>query len=279
MPNYELRESEIRALGAGALDAYPSRGPFVARAVRTDDPLADVARTVERQVFEASFGNDASTMAAEYGPYEKDSLFFLVLDRATAMPVGAGRVIEGGGKTLDDAPDRIGVDLSTIVATHRLYEGRIWDFATVAVLPEYRGGRSGLVASSLLYRTFLNAGRRAGVRHVVTMLDSRAYRSMTLLGAPFEAMAGSAPFEYLGSKSTRALYLSFDALEPSIAEQGERLGRLGTSFRGEIRAHGLRRLLTRRIASRISHQVATGEGLDEHVALPALERRRFRGRR
>jgi hypothetical protein len=279
MPNYELRESEIRALGAGALDAYPSGGSFVALAVRTDDPLADVARTVERQVFEESFGNDATTMTAEYAAYEKDSLFFLVLDRRTAMPVGAGRVIEGGGKTLDDAPDRIGVDLSTIVAAHGLHDGKIWDFATVAVLPEYRGGRSGLVVSSLLYRTFLNAGRRAGVHHVVTMLDKGAFRSMTLLGAPFEPMAGSAPFEYLGSASTRALYLSFTAIEPSIAEQGERLGRIGSPFHGEIRARGLRRLLTRRIAARISHQVATGAGLDEHVALPALERRRLRGRR
>jgi hypothetical protein len=279
MPNYELRESEIRALGAATLDAYPSGGSFVALAVRTDDPLADVARSVERQVFEESFGNDATTMTAEYAAYEKDSLFFLVLDRRTAMPAGAGRVIEGGGKTLDDAPGRIGVDLSTIVAAHGLYEGRIWDFATVAVLPEYRGGRSGLVVSSLLYRTFLNAGRRAGVRHVVTMLDKGAFRSMTLLGAPFEPMAGSAPFEYLGSASTRALYLSFTAIEPSIAEQGERLGRIGSPFHGEIRARGLRRLLTRRIAARISHQVATGAGLDEHVALPALERRRLRGRR
>ena len=279
MPNYELRESEIRALGAGALDTYPSSGPFVALAVRTDDPLADVARTVEREVFQESFGNDAATMAAEYGPYEKDSLFFLVLDRRTAMPVGAGRVIEGGGRTLDDAPDRIGADLSTIVAAHDLYDGRIWDFATIAVRPQYRAGKSALLVSALLYRTFLNAGRRAGVRHLVAMLDSRAFRSLTLLGAPFVAMAGSAPFEHPGSAATRALYVPFAVLEPSIAEQSERLGKIGTPFRGEIRARGLRRLITRRIASRVAHQVATGDGLDEHVALPALERRRLRGRR
>ena len=278
MATYELRESEVRALSAGALDAYPSSGPFVALAVRTDDPLADVARTVERQVFEESFGNDAATMTAEYGPYEKESLFFLVLDRRTALPVGAGRVIDGGGKTLDDAPGQIGEDLSTIVAAHEMYEGRIWDFATVAVLPDYRGGRSALLVSSLLYRTFLKAGRRAGVKHVVTMLDSRVARSMTLLGAPVQAMAGSAPFAYLGSASTEALYVPFAALEPGIAEQAVQLRKIGSSFRGEIRARGLRRLITRRIAARIAHQVATGDGLDEHVALPALERRRVRGR-
>src|ERR1700759_5561079 len=105
MATYEARDSEVRALIAGALDAYPSSGPFIALAVRTDDPLADVARTVERQVLEESLGTDA---AAEFGPYEPDSLFFLVLDRRTAMPVGAGRVIDGGGKTLDEAPGRTG---------------------------------------------------------------------------------------------------------------------------------------------------------------------------
>ncbi len=279
MANYQLPESEVRALSAAALDTYPSSGPFVALAVRTDDPLADVARTVERQTFEESFGNDAATMTAEYRPYEKDSLFFLVLDRRSAMPVGAGRVIEGGGKTLDDAPEHIGADLSTIVAAHDLYEGRIWDFATVAVRPEYRGGKSALLVSSLLYRTFLNAGRRSGVRHVVTMLDSHAFLSMTLLGAPVVPMAGSAPFEYLGSASTRALYVPFAALAPSIARQSERLARFGGRFQGEIRARGLRRLIIRRLAARVSHQVATGDGLDEHVALPALERRRLRGHR
>jgi len=279
MANYQLPESEIRALGAAALDKYRSNGPFVALAVRTDDPLADVARTVERQVFEESFGNDAAAMTAEYGPYEKESLFFLVLDRRTAMPVGAGRAIEGGGKTLDDAPERIGEDLSAIVAAHDLYEGRIWDFATVAVLPEYRGSKSAPLVSSLLYRTFLAAGRRAGVRHVVTMLDRHAFRSMTLLGAPVVAMAGSAPFEYRGSASTRALYVPFAALVPSIARQSERLARIGANFEGEIRARGLRRLIIRRVAARVSRQVATGEGLDEHVALPALERRRHRGHR
>jgi hypothetical protein len=113
----------------------------------------------------------------------------------------------------------------------------------------------------------------------IAMLDSRAFRSMTLLGAPVVPMAGSAPFEYLGSASTRALYVPFAALAPSIARQSERLAKFGGRFQGGIRARGLRRLIIRRLAARVSHQVATGDGLDEHVALPALERRRLRGHR
>jgi hypothetical protein len=277
--SYELTESRVRQLTAAALAVHPSTGRFAGLAVHTDDPMADVARNLERQVFEAAFANDATMMAAEYGPYEADSLFFLVLDRETGLPAGAGRVIDGGGKTLDEAPEHIGVDLSDIVRAHGLHDGKIWDFATLAVQPEYRGSRSGLAVSSLLYRTFLNAGRRAGVRHVVTLLDRGAYRNLVLIGAPMVMMAGSAPFAYLGSAHTRALYMPFASLEPSIAEQGRRLGRLGASFAGEVRARGLRRLLIRRVASRVSQQIATGAGLDEHILLNAPERRRLAHRR
>jgi hypothetical protein len=276
MPIYDLPESEMRKRGAAALYGYPDGGPFIALAVRNDDLLADVARTVERQVFEESFAMDADVMTEEYARYEQDSLFFLVLDRRTMLPAGAARVIDGGGKTLDEAPDVIGVDLSTIVARHRMFDGKIWDFATLAVLPEYRGGKSTMV-SSLLYRAFLNAGRRAGVRHVVAMLDSRAHRGIAMIGAPFEPMAGSEPFEYLGSPSTSALYMPFGAIEPAIAAEGERLASIGP-VEGESRARELRRLITQQVVSKVAFQVATGEGLDEHVDLPALERRRLRRR-
>jgi len=146
------------------------------------------------------------------------------------------------------------------------------------VLPDYRG-RSSLVVSTLLYRTFLKAGRRAGVRHVVTMLDRRAHRNLTLVGAPFVPIADSEPFEYLGSPSTRARYVPFGDLEPSIGLQGSRLRRFGATFAGEIRARGLRRLVTRRVAAGVSTRIASGKGIDEHIDLPGPERRRGVGRR
>ncbi|GAA2640583.1 hypothetical protein [Paractinoplanes durhamensis] len=274
--SYDLDEPTVRQRTAAALAAHPSTGSrFVALAVSSASPMADVARTLERQVFEESFGNDAGQMAAEYRRYEDDSLFFIVLDRRTGMPAGAARVIDGGGKTLDDAPERIGTSLSAIVTVHNLVNGRIWDFATLAVRPAYRGGRSGLTVSTLLYRTFLNAGRLAGVRHLVAMLDHRAHRNLKLIGVRFEPMAGSAPFEYLGSPSTEALYTPFAELIPSIARQAGRLRTPGGDFHGEIRARGLRRLLTRRIAARVAGRIATGDGLDEHITLPGLDRRQL----
>jgi hypothetical protein len=273
---YDLDETALRRITATALTTYRDRpGRFLALAVAATSPLADVARTVERTVFEESFGMDAATMTAEYRRYEDDSLFFLVLDRKTGLPAGAARVIDGGGKTLDDAPGRIGVDRSAIVAVHELHNGRIWDFATLAVLPAYRGGRSGPAASSLLYRTFLNAGRLAGVRHLVAMLDYRARRNLELIGAELTPMAGSEPFEYLGSPSTEALHTTFPSLIPAITRQAGHLRRLGEPFHGRIRARGLRRLLTRRIAARVAHRIATGDDLDGSIALPGLDRRQL----
>lgn len=270
---YELTPATVRQRTAAALATHRSPARFVAFAVATMSPLADVARDLERQVFEEAFGNDATAMTAEYRRYEDDSLFFLVLDRRTGMPAGAGRVIDGGGKTLDDAPALIGTRLSTVVDRHDLHTGRIWDFATLAVLPAYRGGRSGLAVSSLLYRTFLNAGRLAGVRHVVAMLDHRAHRNLRLVGVRFTPMAGSAPFAYLGSPSTEALYAPFAEILPSVARQAARLGRLRGGHDGEIRGTLLRRLLTRRIAARVAARIATGDDLDEHITLPGLDRR------
>jgi hypothetical protein len=274
--SYDLDESTVRQRTAAALATHADRpGRFLALAVAPASPLADVARTVERQVFEESFGNDTATMIAEYRRYEDDSLFFLVLDRRTGRPAGAARVIDGGGKTLDDAPARIETELSTIVALHSLDSGRIWDFATLAVLPAYRGGKSGLTVSSLLYRTFLNAGRLAGVRHIVALLDRRAHRNLNLLGVEFVPMAGAEPFEYLGSPATEALYVPFAELIPSISRQAGQLRHASDGFRGSIRARGLRRLIVRRIAARVAHQVSSGDGLDERIVLPGLDRRQL----
>ncbi|NMO55969.1 hypothetical protein HH310_32905 [Actinoplanes sp. TBRC 11911] len=261
--DYDLADSVVRGLSAMALAAHPSTGRFLALAVGPRDLMADVARTVERREI-------------DFGGYEDASIFLLVLDRETGMPAGAGRVIDGGGRTLDEAPELTGFPLSSMVDAHELYDGKIWDLAAVTVLPGYHDTKAG----SLLYRTFINACRRADVRHVVAMMNEREHRELALLGIPFVPMAGSGPFVFGDEKkNTSALYAAFDELEQSIAEQGERLGKIGSGYAGEITARGLRRLFARRQAARVSAQVATGDGLDEQIMLPGLERRSLLKRR
>lgn len=270
---YDLDAADLRRIAAAVLaDSRTSRGRFVCVVAGPDEPLADLARTVERQVFEESFGNDAATMTAEYAAYEQRSLFFVVLDRRAGRPAGVSRIIQAAGgprvKTLDDAPAYLGRPADAIIAAHGLADGgTIWDFATIAVLSAYRGGRSALTVSSLLYRTFILAGEAAGAKHVVTMLDGRAYRNLRLLGVPLVALAASEPFAYLGSAENHALYADFAAIRPSIAEQAARLRRPGRAGTREIRARGWRGLLVRRIAAGVSRRVATGKGLDKHILL------------
>jgi hypothetical protein len=259
--DYDLADSVVRGLSAMALAAHPSTGRYLALAVGPRDLMADVARTIEQREI-------------DFGGYEDESIFLLVLDRETGMPAGAGRVIDGGGRTLDDAPELTGFHLSSMVRSHHLYEGKIWDLASITVRPGHEGTKVG----ALLYRTFINACRRADVRHVVAILTQREHREITLLGVPFVPMAGSGPFAYRGS-TAGALYAAFADLEPSIAEQAGRLGSLRSSHAGEISARGFRRLVARRSAARVAVQVTSGEGLDEHIVLPGLERRRLLNRR
>ncbi|WP_250005486.1 hypothetical protein [Actinoplanes sp. M2I2] len=263
---YDLTPGQIAAAVAGFLRSTGRRpGRFVLAVVATDHPLADVARTVECAVFDDAFGNTPEVMAAEYGPYEDRSRFFLVIDRRTGRPAGAGRVITGPAdqlKTIVDAPAHIGRTADEILDAHGLRDATVWDFATVAVLPAYRGT---LTVSSLLYRTFAVACARAGVDHVVTLLDARACRNMALIGVHLEPLAGSAPFAYLGSTETRALYSRASTYLPDIRRQSRDLLRPGARHAGQIRATGLRKLLIRAAAARVAHRIGTGRGLDPTI--------------
>ncbi|MEU4219970.1 hypothetical protein [Actinoplanes sp. NPDC026623] len=267
--SYALDDATLGELCAKALGEHPSENRFVALALAAHDPLADIARTVERIVFEESFGLDEAAMVAEYTAYEEQSYFFLILDRETGLPAGAARAIEGGGKTLDDAPDLIGVPLSKIVDMHGMHDGgKIWDYATLAVLPRYRADRNGLTVSSMLYRAFIVAGERWDVRHVVCMLDSAAFRNLDMLGVRFVALAGSEPFEYLGSAANRALYIPFEDIARSMGDMAELLSRPEVPD-----ANGRRRPGARRITQRLASQVSSGDGLDPHIDMPGFERR------
>jgi hypothetical protein len=261
---YDLDPLEIERLSVAFLATHPDpTGQFVSVVVGPEHPLAGVARAVERR----ALGAGVSTMAAEYSRYDEKSRFFLVLDRHRGLPAGAGRVIEGRGaavKTIHDANGKVGVDTTGILAAHNMTGKQIWDFTTVAVLPEYRAGRARPAVTALLYRSFLLAGGRAGIKHVVTTLGDDDYRDLLLLGAPLEPLAGSKPY---GSPAAHALYVSFGALTTGIAAQAGRLGRPFGPIAGEIDTHGLRGLRTRRTAASISRRVSSGKGLDRQIIL------------
>jgi hypothetical protein len=267
---YDLTGAQVRRITADFLAAHRGRSRFVCAVVGPGTPLAAVGRTLERQVFERTFGNDAEVMAKEYGPYETTSLFFVVLDRRRCLPAGVARMIESTGrgvKTIDDAPACIGVPVQEILAAHGMDGGTVWDCATLAVLPEYRGRRTGLLVSSLLYRTFLVIGDRRGVRHAVAMLDRGAYKGIGLLGTPLQPLAGSGPFEYLGSGENRAVYMDFPAIAPAVTAHARTLRAAARPGLSTLRRGGLRRLLLARMAAIASLRVGVGRGVDHLIVV------------
>ena len=66
--------------GSGGFDFYRVSGA---------SEVASAARSLERRVFEARFGNDAVEMDREYGPYDPQSDFFIAIDKESrySMPI------------------------------------------------------------------------------------------------------------------------------------------------------------------------------------------------
>lgn len=186
-----------------------------------DDPYADIARTIECQVFDPAFGNDPKKMVKEYGSYEKQSTFMLTLDRETKAPTGALRIIRNGPaglKTLNDITEyfvkREIIDkeaeadlLEAILKYHDIDDlNGCFDVGTVAVPPEYRIDQ-GHLTSIKLYRAMYVDAMTNGAKHFVSMIDAKAHKILTRhLGIPFEPLAGLSAIEYLGSDKTYPVY-------------------------------------------------------------------------
>jgi hypothetical protein len=269
---YDLHVDGMRRVTARYVSADgPSAGPYAALVFGTDHELSNVARAVERITFEEKFGNDAATMRAEYGPYEAGSWFIAVVDRRYSMPAGVIRIIEDAGaglKSLNDATTHVGATVERIRAHHGMDDGgRTVDVATLAVLPQYRGARSGLMVSTMLYRTLYVQFGCEGVKHAVAMIDRAAFRNLTLIGVPMTPMVGSGPFEYLGAAENWALYGDFHQWGPSITLRVAELRRQARPGLTDLRRPSIRRLLFRRMAARVANSIITGEGLERHVVL------------
>ena len=108
---YDMSDSERDALTEQFLATKrPDSGRFACFTLEGTDPFANIARQVERAVFEDSWGNDATLMKKEWGPYDEHSLFFMVVDTQEKVPAGVLRMIRNsplGLKTLVDLDDSI----------------------------------------------------------------------------------------------------------------------------------------------------------------------------
>lgn len=237
LPDYEIPLATVKDLSEKLIDYSRDRVPlpyrFIAVEVEGTSPYANIGRYIERTVFESSFGNNASEMSQEYGPYEKASRFYLSLDRENQVPTGVLRIIQNssaGLKSWDDAVKYFNVDIHKAQALEGLevFE-KVWDVGTIAVLPEYR--RNTGPVSILLERALYLSAMANDIRGILSIVDDKPLIKMRStwrgVGIPFQNLPGTSGQPYLGSKKSFAVY-------GHIPDFYEKMSNHKNSFRGKM---------------------------------------------
>ncbi len=215
---YEMSREDVHRLTSRLIEEKNDRVDEQYKCYKIEgfSEYSNLARQIERQVFEDKFGNDAEEMEREYGLYEEASTFFLSVDVESKQPIGALRIIRNsvnGLKTLNDLEANQADLPFTITQRRAMLQHRIeslnecWDIGTVAVSKEYRHSMLGADVSIQLYRGMYVTAMQEEVKHFVSIIDDKAHAILTeFLGIPFVPLCNSEPFEYLGSKASHATY-------------------------------------------------------------------------
>lgn len=220
----DLVREELRELGTAIHDAAgrPTE-PFGVYALPADAPESELARSVERSVFDEFFRNSSELLAAEYGAYEPSTFFFCVLDHRRKLPAGMMRLVlpsPRGLKSLDDIEHAWGDRLDHVLARTELelVAEQVWDIATIAVSVDYRGKATDGLVSLALYQAVVQAARRCDARWFVTILDLVVLDLIQeLTSAPFHRFAGVEPMEYLDSPASVPVYCDLAEYLPRLA--------------------------------------------------------------
>lgn len=267
---YDLDESEVFDTCETFVATHHLRGRF--HCVRTDSEsaLAQVARTIECQVFDREFGNDAGEMAEEYRPYERNSVSFVVLDVRSRRPAGVMRVVcastpDDRLKSVEDLGPAVGFSTDDYLAF--LGERDLtstMDVATLGILPEYRGSASGSYrVSGLLYRALV-VYATANAKYLVTILDRRARRSLQYIGVPLIDVLDE-PFDYLGSPESHAICMAQSSIDEWRERQSAR--HMMSAFLRPVGRSTVRTRVTEFVVAYFARGITHGMGTDRHITL------------
>lgn len=201
---YDLSAEEIKQLSIEFFSTIENKpdGKFGCYKVPGVDKFANLARTVEGEVFSETFKHTPQEMAEEYGPYESSSYFYVVFDHQLTTPVGALRVTapsEAGLKTLNDLPvTPLGITPEDFYKGYDVRPDECADIATAAVVKEYRGRAFDFAPSLLLYRAlYTDTLRNPQFKQAVSIIKDRVYEQLLSLGMPFKPIFDSEAFYYL----------------------------------------------------------------------------------
>ncbi len=190
------------------------------------EDASDIARAVEREVFDHTFGDKMAHtpefMTHEYGPWEGQSSFYLVLDMENSSPIGTVRVIKG-------LPNKTTVDLAkgdlldTAVLDDRgLTSANTWDITSLAVTPFTRAAKSRNTTLTL-FRCLYVASLAENVKYWTTIIDDGVIQTCSALGMPFVRLEEVEPLNYLGTDACTYL-ADVDDVHRSMTSRAEQAG-------------------------------------------------------
>lgn len=217
------RANDLRALAHETIEAAGRHDePFGLYVLPASRPAAELVRGVERDVFLEYFDNTAEMLASEYDPYEAASVYLCVIDHRREVAAGGMRLIlpsPAGLKTLDDL-GRTWAQSPQDVLTRSgldLPPRRVWDIATIAVAPDYRGAATDGLISLSLYQGVIQLALERDVRWVLAILDLVVLDLIQNgTGRPFSPFVGIEPMSYLDSPSSLPVWCD-------LHDYGERL--------------------------------------------------------
>jgi hypothetical protein len=225
---------------------YSSRDRFACFEIEGAEPFSNIARQMEREVFQDSFGNDPIMLAGEYEPYEQSSLFFLAVDTEKKVPAGAMRMIRNsaaGLKTLVDLADSAKTPMPVCTDNVRRHHGideldRCWDGASATVPRRYRRSLAAIHRQTLL--AWYGAAVRENVEHFVSILDAPVYIIVRrIFGLPVVPLADTPPFTYMGGTNHQAVYAHVPTTLTIAASGNRKLGQKVQQCFAEKRFPGL----------------------------------------
>jgi hypothetical protein len=233
---YDLSDAERNELTREFLGAKAIlvRDRFACFQIEGTDPFANIARQVEREVFEDTWGNDSVTMKTEYGPYDESSVFFVVMDTKAKVPAGVLRMIRNspaGLKTIVDLDDIIKSPIAPItiaaddIMRHHGIDDldRCWDGATAAIPRRYR--RKLAAVHVQILRVVGAAAIREDIQHFVAVLDAPVFRAARdVLGLPLVPLAGTPPFTHMDAPDNQAVYAHVSSLLGSTLTGNRKVG-------------------------------------------------------
>lgn len=181
MPNPDIKD-----LIASSIDTSVPE-PFGTYFFAADEPGAEIARQLERDVFLDAFGNTPAMLHDEYNKYEATSMFLCVIDHRRRVCSGMMRVIlplPGGPglKSLNDVEPGWGESADVLLRRSQfdLDPTVTWDIATLAVDRDYRTGVALGMMHIGLYQALARLAKNFDIQWFVAILDYAVYRLIRL---------------------------------------------------------------------------------------------------